>query len=283
MPRRPASPSARETSSPSTSGRPPRAPRHNASILNRSSHPEESDTSVIKSSTKCPNLRYCWFYSTSDVSHGDAAVRCMRPLHAMLVEFCGIVYCKTQAACESLAAANDRGVPNVAVVVVLGYPEYLLELAQRFRRAGCGRAASASAVLVSDYCRNANPELTRSVQDFERLADAVIGEKLCIFCYVTSSGQEKSHHPYGDCTDQRAQPCRDMQEAIVQQQLDKNAIRSSENVKSVKHTCCYFCWMSQVLYGKNLRDSSTSCRSTFLVKDLLDIIFAGYRDVLADI
>ncbi|KFA56735.1 hypothetical protein S40293_08795 [Stachybotrys chartarum IBT 40293] len=421
-----------------------------------------------------PNLRYRWINSATDASHGDAAARCTRPLNSMLPEFRGIVYCKTQTACDSLAAANDGwipyhagldahvqqsnldawawdddacrvvattgalglgiGIPNIAVVVVLGPPppESLLELAQPFGRAGRGRGAPADAVLASDYCRNAvslftrasscrraalasylagvarlecrpdealcdlcilrihfnfvtphastqpfcptpsasaqptqstmppspcpvpatpppawasqdpwstdrpaptpalgarrpgtpvahrvhrrqpkpprfdppavppqlsirrdqsplasrrtqNPELDRCIQVFERFADAVIGEKLCIFCYVTSSGQKKSHHAYGDCPDRHAQPCRDMQEAVVQQRLGKNAIHSREDVELVKYTCCYFCWTPQVLCGRNPHNNSTSCRSTFLVKDLLGILFAGYRNVLADI
>ncbi|KEY73608.1 hypothetical protein S7711_09659 [Stachybotrys chartarum IBT 7711] len=400
---------------------------------------------------KPPNLRYRWINSATDASHGDAAARCTRPLNSMLPEFRGIVYCKTQTACDSLAAANDGWIPYhagldahvqqsnldawardddacrvVATTGALGLGIDIPNIAV-FGRAGRGRGAPADAVLTSDYCRNAvslftrasscrraalasyldgvaprrgavrplhpphtlqlrdaarldaavlpdalrlrtadavhdaalalprtrdattgmgepgsmvhrspgaharsrrpptrharrppgppaaaetprfnppavppqlsirrdqsplasrrtqNPELDRCIQAFERFADAVIGEKLCIFCYVTSSGQKKSHHAYGDCPDQHAQPCRDMQEAVVQQRLGKNAIHSREDVELVKYTCCYFCWTPQVLCGRNPHNNSTSCRSTFLVKDLLGILFAGYRNVLADI
>ncbi|KEY71547.1 hypothetical protein S7711_09970, partial [Stachybotrys chartarum IBT 7711] len=128
-----------------------------------------------------------------------------------------------------------------------------------------------------------NSELNFHGAVFTRFADTVTQQNLCVFCYLGSAGQDRKCHSYQECLAPGAQQCRDVREDVVRHWLGKNTSQIRGATALLPYTCCFSCWTPQAMCDRRPRGSSTHCRYSFVVKDLVGILFTGYRQLLVTI
>lgn len=131
--------------------------------------------------------------------------------------------------------------------------------------------------------RMQNSELKFYGAAFTRFTDTVTQKSLCAFCYLGSAGQDRKCHSYQECLAPGAQQCRDVREDVVRHRIGKNTSQSRGATALLLYTCCFSCWTPQAMCDRKPRGSSTHCCYPFVVKDLVGILFTGYRQLLATV